>query len=130
MSLTMAHAGNGNITHSPNQTPRLSRRGSMGINYAPYISLVFMPHTHARSSLIPLFRGKEERENDSTNQTPAKQRMASLTHTITKLIKLIITNRTHTENRHTHTLLLQNGVHFILVTTECLSEIKTKLRTV
>lgn len=120
MSLTMVHIANGNITHSSNQTPCLSRRGSMGINYAPYISLVFMPHVRRR-------------ENDGTNQPPAKQRMASLTNMITKLIKFIITYHTHTRTHteHTHTYLLQqNCAHIILLTTEYLYEIKTKLRTV
>ncbi len=92
MSLTMAHTGNGNITHSSNQTPRLNRRGSMGINYAPYISLVFMPHVRRK-------------ENDSANQTPAKQRMASLTHMITKLLKLINSNHTHTHRKHKTVLI-------------------------
>lgn len=129
MSLTMAHAGNGNITHSSNQTPCLSRRGCMGMNQIrpPKIFSVLMPHTHDPSSLI---RCKEESENISANQTSAKQRMANLTHTITKPIKLIITNRTHTENRDTHTHSCCKTVHFNVVTTECLFVIKTKLRTV
>lgn len=90
MSLTMVHTGNGNITHSSNQR-RLSRRGSMGINYTPYISLVFMPHVR---------RG--ERMTVQIKHQPSKGWPASPTRSQNSSSSTLPTAQTHA---HTYQLL-------------------------